>query len=123
MSRRALQGDGEAMRRLRLSLGGVEGTRVMGPLYSQWGTLAFLERKGVREGLSRVRVPGHTAPRAREGPAWIQVHRPVAAAQLLFALDGKPTFFITVDTEAFEGFQTSTLKKKKKEKSPGSSNC
>lgn len=81
---------------------------MLGPLYSQWGTLAFLERKGVREGLSRVRLTGHAAPGAREGPAWIPVQQPVAAAHLLFALDGKPTFFITVDTEAFESFQKST---------------
>lgn len=80
MSRRALQGDGKATRRLRLSLGGAEGTRVLGLLYSEWGTLAFLERKGVREGLSNVQATGHAAPRAREGPAQIQVHQPVAAA-------------------------------------------
>lgn len=61
-------------------LGGVEGTRVLGLLYSEWGTLAFLERKGICEGLSKVQATGHAAPRAREGPARIRVHRPVAAA-------------------------------------------
>lgn len=55
-----------------------------GVLYAEWGTLAFLEKRGESEGLSNRRVTDCAALRAREGPAWIHVYGPVPAAKLLF---------------------------------------